>query len=564
MSEAERAPDISERESVGTNGGSKGWLAPVMGPMGESTARALGAVPPTPAGAGQDREETVREAVEDWTRRLVNLDGRNRMLYFRELRRGTLEITPTRRGVKPEGVSKLLHEGSAGLSEIFEPEALADAALRSLALAAKARTNFEEKGLATLYIGHSFATWQRSDGHTPRAPVAMIPIRITLGSAGGHDAMVELRAPAEVNPSLVHAMRVDRGRDPYPDADDRSTDFRTWLPAVAAACQELPGFAIDDRLFLANLEFSKLPMVNDMENHLDLLVENDVVAAIAGDAEALDTINLGIEVAADLPDRTPPEEDFLVCDSDASQNQALNAAMRGQSLVIHGPPGTGKSQTIANLISSLSAEGKSVLFVAEKRAAIGAVTRRLDAAGCGELVLDLHDGSNRRQVIKSLDESIRSIAPHAGHDVVAPHSDLWATRKKLASHRFQMHTPREPHGLSFFALQALVGTPDHEVTGVRIPSDGLTKWTENGRADVQALIARWHVLGDRIADDESGMWSAVTDPYTGRGRRGQDRCPVVAVSANPRGRRRLLGCACQPPPPEQAQDTHRPVCPGHR
>ncbi|NND04283.1 MAG: DUF4011 domain-containing protein [Acidimicrobiia bacterium] len=506
MSEAERALNASESEAdIGT----KPWVAPAMGPMGQATARALGAVPPepTPPETAGDREEIVREAVEEWTRRLVNLDGRNRMLYFRELRRGTLEITPTRRGVKPDGVAKLLDEGAAQLSEIFASEALSDAALRTLALAAKARTNFEEKGLATLYIGHSFATWQRSDGHTPRAPMAMIPIAIRLDSPGGHDAIIELRGSAEANPSLVHAMRADLGRDPYPDAAERPSDFREWLPSVAVECSELPGFSIDDRLFLANLEFSKLPMVNDMEHHLNLLVGNDVVAAIAGHTPALEAINLGVEVDEDLPDRTPPEKDFLVCDADASQNQALNAAMRGQSLVIHGPPGTGKSQTIANLISSLSAEGKSVLFVAEKRAAIGAVTRRLDAAGCGELVLDLHDGSNRRQVVKSLEDSIHSIAQHAGHDIVAPHSNLWSTRKKLAAHRAQMHQPREPHGLSFFQLQAMVGTPDHEITGVRIPQEVLAKWTDNGRAEVRALVARWHVLADRIADDESGFWA---------------------------------------------------------
>ncbi len=501
-------PDVSGRESVGTSGRGKAWVVPAMGPMGEATARALGAPPPSSTAViTADRDETVREAVEDWTRRLVNLDGRNRMLYFRELRRGTLEITPTRLGVKSAGVDKLLVEGAAALGEIFEPDALSDAALRTLALAAKARSNFEEKGLATLYVGHSFATWERRDGHTPRAPVVMIPIRIRLDSAGGQDAVVEIRGPAEVNPSLVHAMRVDLGRDPYPDADDRPDDFREWLHAIAEACRDLSRFAIDDRVFLANLEFSKLPMVNDMEQHLELLVANDVVAAIAGDSRALAAINLGIEVAEDLPDRTPPEEEFLVCDADASQTLALNAAMRGQSLVIHGPPGTGKSQTIANLISSLAAVGKAVLFVAEKRAAIGAVTRRLDAAGCGELVLDLHDGSSRRQVVKSLHESIRGIGPNAGIDVVAAHSDLWSSRKKLAGHRFQMHAPREPHGLSFSELQAMVGTPDHEITGVRIPSDVLTKWTAEGRIEVQELIARWHVLVDRMESDESGLWA---------------------------------------------------------
>ena len=73
----------------------------------------------------------------------------------------------------------------------------------------------------------------------------------------------------------------------------------------------------------------------------------------------------------------PLADEFLVLDADSSQNYAINAVLAGQSLIVKGPPGTGKSQTIANLIASLIARGKKVLFVAEKRAAIDAVTKRL-------------------------------------------------------------------------------------------------------------------------------------------------------------------------------------------
>ena len=99
----------------------------------------------------------------------------------------------------------------------------------------------------------------------------------------------------------------------------------------------------------------------------------------------------------------PPADEFLVLDADSSQNYAINAVLAGQGLIIKGPPGTGKSQTIANLVSSLVARGKRVLFVAEKRAAIDAVTKRLHQRKLGELVLDLHGGvSSRRKVAESL------------------------------------------------------------------------------------------------------------------------------------------------------------------
>ena len=94
-----------------------------------------------------------------------------------------------------------------------------------------------------------------------------------------------------------------------------------------------------------------------------------------------------------------PEDDYSVLDADSSQRTAIGAVLAGRSLVIHGPPGTGKSQTIANLIAALVARGRKVLFVAEKRAAIDAVLSRLKGVDLGDLVLDIHDGTRDRMRI---------------------------------------------------------------------------------------------------------------------------------------------------------------------
>ena len=91
--------------------------------------------------------------------------------------------------------------------------------------------------------------------------------------------------------------------------------------------------------------------------------------------------------------------DYSVLDADSSQRSAIDAVLAGRSLVIHGPPGTGKSQTIANLIAAMVARGRKVLFVAEKRAAIDAVLSRLAAVDLGDLVLDIHEGTRDRQRI---------------------------------------------------------------------------------------------------------------------------------------------------------------------
>lgn len=458
-------------------------------------------------GEASSRQETLRRAVDEWSRRLVSLDGRNRMLYFRELSRGTLEVSPGAEGIRTPQLETLLAGDPVQLSDLFTPEALPAARLRVRALAAKAKSNFEEKGLATLFIGYSFASWKRPDGRSPRAPVVMIPLRIVLEGAAGDDAVIEVRGPAEVNLPFVYAIRRDAGTEPYPEIEQRSADYRDWPGHIVERCRDVPEFSVDDRFFIANLEFSKLPMVVDMEQHRDELLGNDLVAALAGHEPARDALKVPPDVAIDLPDHTVPQEDFLVCDADASQNYTIVAALQGHSLAIHGPPGTGKSQTIANLISSLAANGKTVLFVAEKRAAIAAVTRRLDEAGCGDLVLDLHDGSARRTIARSLAASIESVDQLLAHTAVDAHGDFVASRKKLVAHRRQMHQKREPMALSFSVLQSMVGTPDGEVTGLRLSVQDLEKFTEEGRADAKSLLAQWRGLTKRLDEDPTGMWS---------------------------------------------------------
>ncbi len=134
-----------------------------------------------------------------------------------------------------------------------------------------------------------------------------------------------------------------------------------------------------------------MPLVADLEMNAELFAESDIVAAIAGDAGARSALTNRIsDPDPNRPDTDPPSQEYLVLDADSSQHTAINRVLGGESLVIQGPPGTGKSQTIANLIAALIARGKRILFVAEKRAAIEAVTKRLEHVGLLDLVLDLY------------------------------------------------------------------------------------------------------------------------------------------------------------------------------
>jgi len=157
-------------------------------------------------------------------------------------------------------------------------------------------------------------------------------------------------------------------------------------------------------------------MVNDLLSSGDALVQNGLIAALAGDEDSRRSLRDDVSDARrEESDLISPDQEFLVLDSDSSQQWAIKSALKGQNLVIEGPPGTGKSQTIANLIASYMATGKTVLFVAEKRAAIDAVKKRIDAVGLGDCFLDLHSAETVRRrsaepFIKAL-EDISSIPP---------------------------------------------------------------------------------------------------------------------------------------------------------
>ena len=147
----------------------------------------------------------------------------------------------------------------------------------------------------------------------------------------------------------------------------------------------------------------------------------------------------------------PPADEFLVLDADASQSYAINCAVGGADLVIEGPPGTGKSQTIANLIATLSARGERILFVAEKRAAIDAVLDRLNRVGLADLVLDVHEAPDRSASWPpTWPGPWRSPASIPKPDMTAPQEALVRHRQVLVDRTAALHAPREPWGVSVY------------------------------------------------------------------------------------------------------------------
>lgn len=409
------------------------------------------------------RRDLVEAAVARWSRQLVDLGGRNSLLWHRDLAAGTLDLTMAH----PGGLSVLMAGGAPRLRDLFrEDTAFADARHRARTIAAKSRELLEERGIATLHLAIGMASWSLPrSSRTPMAPVLLRSATLKPTTPAQDDFVLAVSTDIELNPVLVHYLVEQRGVDLDPDQVEALTntpsgfDPQPAYRALEEVCGEIDGFSISPRQVLGTFSYAKLPMVVDLAGQIDELANHDVIAALAGDGDAL----AAVRSSPPVPDlRVDPRREHLVLDADASQIAAIEAARVGSNLVISGPPGTGKSQTIANLVAALMADGRRVLFVAEKRAAIDAVHQRLAQVGLSDLVLDLYDGvGSRRAIARELGAALDRHVTGGSRgqnlqDERSRTSVLLATQGELTSHRDALHTVREPFGVSAFEAQEAV------------------------------------------------------------------------------------------------------------
>jgi hypothetical protein len=429
------------------------------------------------------RAKLIEAAQESWVSALTDLGGRNTLLYYKDRRSGTLDLA----AADTASLEHFVNSGSIRLTKLFrDVDARADAIRRVQVIYRKAKELLEERGIRAGYLAIGMARWDELF-LLPAAPVQLRGLTIQPTRARHDDFELVLDEESEVNPVLLHKLA-----SIYGAATDKVTDLRgerlyDQLRQVAGAA-EVPGFDIADRMVIGTFTYAKLPMVRDMQTASELLNDSDVVAAIAGDPDAQEFLSAADDDDAEigaggaggaggssprwLAELDSPASDYSVLDADSSQRSAIAAVLSGRSLVIHGPPGTGKSQTIANLIAALVARGRKVLFVAEKRAAIDAVLSRLKGVDLGELVLDIHEGTRDRQRIArdlgaSLDLAHQTQAP----DDSSLRRRLADRQRRLTEHVKALHEAHPPWGLTPFAVQsALLGIPEPARTPVRLPA----------------------------------------------------------------------------------------------
>ncbi|TDV52019.1 DUF4011 domain-containing protein [Actinophytocola oryzae] len=295
-----------------------------------------------------------------------------------------------------------------------------------------ARTLQQETGSNYLYLtlGSLVHPTPSGDAH---APLFLLPVRIE-GGAGNrpYTVLIDGAEVAAPNHCLVQWLRVKHGvwiaELEQPILDDDGIDIDASFRAIKKALVDNHlNYRVDETASLRLLQFSTFQMWRDLTEHWQVFTRNAVVRHLVERS--------GQPMSADEPATTVDESAlFLPIAADGSQMRAVELAAGGRSFVLEGPPGTGKSQTITNLIAHATASGKSVLFVAEKQAALDVVKRRLAAVGLEPFCLDLH---GRKQTARSIHAQLK-----AAHEALAD-DDQHAWQSIEAAYRARVAALRE-------------------------------------------------------------------------------------------------------------------------
>ncbi|APU42656.1 hypothetical protein BSL84_25620 [Streptomyces sp. TN58] len=350
-------------------------------------------------------------------------------------------------------------------------------------LATVAREKYNDYGLWVLHLGVGFLDWKPAPSAEKAfsSPLVMVPV--TLERRRG-DSYV-LKSNADEDPVLNPALGIKLGELgvdwPRPDQLEQG-DIPELIAAVRRAVKGIQGWQVTNRIVLDTFNSSKEVMYRDLLDNADRVLGSPLVRAVGLGADSgIPPQSFAFEPAdIDRIDAIqPPEQAPLVLDADSSQRQCVAAAVEGRSFVMDGPPGTGKSQTITNMIAGLLEKGRTVLFVSEKAAALDVVRNRLGDVGLDDYVLALHSNSaGRKQVAQELGRALgapRRTLPDGSRGDLAQAREL---REELSGYAAAMNDPRSGLGMSL-----------HDALGRITLLDGAHPLPADGSFDAAALTA---------------------------------------------------------------------------
>ncbi|HLP23005.1 MAG TPA: AAA domain-containing protein [Microbacteriaceae bacterium] len=437
----------------------------------------------------------MRRASEEWRKSLIDVGGGNRLLFFRQ----TATTIPLAQA-DPRAVQNLVEGDRVSLRNLFpKQEDFAKAQKACAGLDRRQRQAQEEYGLSVLYLAVGFATWQAESTTTvtPNAPVLLRSLQLEKKRGAQENWFLQVDEEIQLNSVLEHLLNADKKRINEEFILDAEGDDDLSLDRFEAACADVPGFLLSRSLTIGAFSYQNEAMVEDITN-IDALLESDMARALSGEASAVEAVRAQPgQVDPDASDYAPVDSEFLVLDADASQSYAVNAVCAGRNLVIEGPPGTGKSQTIANLIASLVAHKKRVLFVAQKKAAIDAVLARLKNVELDHLVMDAFSSANSRKYASAeLRDAVERRQATGVPRVDSLHRSLRKQRDLLVGRKDAMRSAEFGWGISAEQiLTGLASVPEECRMDFSISTKAFASWGADTLEELEDAVRELHSLG---------------------------------------------------------------------
>ncbi len=455
--------------------------------------------------------EMPKTRLDRWSRKLLDLTLRNRLLNFRESQ-GALRLMcpdisslenalaageefrilsrPLEYGDKDPRSAEAIRErtGKDPIEEFLHTEMKEnhlysnlgkdELQKRLLKIFRDARSGLEDGGVSGLYVAMGFLSWYESPGHDTAhlAPILLLPAELRRKSIREEFSLAFGDEESRINVTLLEMLDKQfgikiSGLDPLP-TDESGLDVKKILQEVRKAVKNIDRWDVcEDLLYVGRFSFSKFLMWRDLVEREADLRRNQVVNHLIYNPEE------PFQQAGKMPDACRIDEErsplgtYCPLSSDSSQLAAVYAAAEGKSFVLHGPPGTGKSQTITNLIAHCLAAGKSILFISEKMAALNVVHSRLKALGLDRFSLEIHSNKAKKsEVLQKLGEAFTKSGKEPQEAWRIEAEQIQDLRGRLNEYASALHKSRRTRETYFEAISRLAALRTLPRVNLSLPS----------------------------------------------------------------------------------------------
>jgi hypothetical protein len=412
--------------------------------------------------------EYDKNATKDngWQRRLLDLSQKNNLLNFHYQRdslhilssdlgefceklsaRDSFTIQPNNATVKGgkffgtsvdvRGVDELISvEMKSGTIRCFSSqESLLEITGN---LIRKERSAEEEAGTKTLCLAMGFLKWtEMGENGEKYAPIALLPVTLKRTKTQGVQILPENEY--EVNTTLLEYLKQDFGID-IRGLEGKGLSPKEMIAVFRSKTANMKGWEVYEDIYLSQFTFARYAMWADVKNHMGEYKKNPLIASLLTNTNKL-TDN---KLKGASEDESDPCTLYVPLACDSTQYEAISESDKGTSFVLHGPPGTGKSQTITNMIANALGHGKRVLFVAEKQAALQVVMKRLQDIGIGDFCMELHSGktTDKSEIVRSIESTLSLVAEKDNDKFQATGEKIVDIRKSLSDPFVALHKKR--------------------------------------------------------------------------------------------------------------------------